>query len=290
MRVSAQSRAGDPVSIDANYLIGCDGGNSAVRKQMGVALLGDAEIARMRTTFVRCPELINLFPGKPAWMTWVFNPRIAGTVVAIDGEALWLIHRTVPRSMDSYEALDFDRSVRDVLGVNEGFGWERISHQDWTGRRLVAANFRQGNVFLAGDAAQLWIPFAGYGMNAGIADGANLAWMLAAVLNGHADENLLAAHEAERHPITEQVSRLAMGKALEYMESASRRSIPPALEGNGLLGRLLRKRVGRKLIKINAPQFACEGLNFGYYYDQSPASLDALVARLKGAPAAAEQP
>lgn len=178
---------------------------------MGAKLVGDAEIAKSRTALVRCKAIKDLFPGKPAWMTWVLNPRTSGTVVAIDGEELWLVHRIVLMSKD-FGSVDRDQSIRDVLGVGPDFTWDVVHHQDWTARRLVAERFRSGNVFLCGDAAHIWVPFAGYGMNAGIADCMNLSWMLAAVLNGQADLRILEAHERERHPITEQVSKLAMDK------------------------------------------------------------------------------
>ena len=266
---TCESSAGEPLTINSRYLIGCDGGASSVRKQMGVRLRGDAEIAKFRSSLVRSRAIKDLFPGKPAWMAWALNPRATGTVVAIDGEALWLIHRGLSSSGE-FDSVDRDQSIRDVLGVGEDFTWEVVHHQDWTARRLVAERFRAGNVFLCGDAAHIWVPFAGYGMNAGIADGMNLSWMLAAVMNGQADERILQAHERERHPITEQVSKLAMGKALEYMERAGRRAIPKAIEKRHIVGRILRKRIGKRLYGINAPQFACEGLNFGYYYDNSP--------------------
>lgn len=266
---TCEKRSGETLTIRSRYLVGCDGASSSVRKQMGVRLLGDAEISKARSSLIRCPAIKDLFSGDPAWMSWVVNPRGSGTIVAIDGDELWLIHRIVSMNRD-FESVDRDESIRNVLGVGEDFTWDVVHHQDWTARRMVAARFRDGNVFIAGDAAHIWIPFAGYGMNAGIADCTNLSWMMAAVLNGQAGERLLEAHERERHPITEQVSRLAMGKALEYMDRAQRRSIPKVLESKGFLGRLVRKRLGRQLYDINWPQFACEGLNFGYFYDDSP--------------------
>ncbi len=257
-----EDRAGARSSIRSRYLVGCDGGSSPTRRQMGVPLVGDDAIGGTRSSLVRCPAIRHLFPGKPAWMSWVVNPRASGTVVAIDGEELWLIHRT--------DAVDPDRSIREVLGAGDDLTWEVVHHQDWTARRLVAERFRDGNVFICGDAAHIWIPFAGYGMNAGIADCTNLSWMMAAVLNGQAGERLLDAHERERHPITEQVSRLAMDKAAQYARTAQRRRMPKVLESGSRLGEIARNRLGKQLYDMNWPQFACAGLNFGYYYDDSP--------------------
>ena len=112
------------------------------------------------------------------------------------------------------------------------------------------------------------MPYAGYGMNAGIADAADLAWLLAATLDGWADPTILDAYAAERQPITEQVSRFAMDFALKVMKH--RRSIPPEVEWDGPEGDAARARVGQEAYELNVRQYCCGGLNFGYFYDASP--------------------
>ena len=145
-----------------------------------------------------------------------------------------------------------------------------MHHEDWVGRRLVAERFRDGNVFIAGDAAHLWVPYAGYGMNAGIADSVELAWLFAAVLDGWAPEAILDSYEAERLPITDQVSRLAMDLVLENAAALAERPPTPELADPGPTGEELRATIGPILRDLNVPQFAPEGLNFGYFYDASP--------------------
>src|SRR5262249_33693311 len=102
------------------------------------------------------------------------------------------------------------------------------------GRRLVSNRFQNNRVFIAGDAAHLWIPHAGYGMNAGIADAASLSWMLAAVLNGWAASNILEAYQAERQPITDQVSRFAFNMAKNV--SQQRREVSAEIERQNDMG------------------------------------------------------
>ena len=261
---------GREIRISARYLIGCDGGASSVRKTLGIKLLGDAELGRTRTTLVRSKDIKPLFGERRlAWMNWISNPNVSGNVIAINGDDLWLLHRTVPPSID-FEALDLDQSIRDLLGVDCEFQYESLHHQDWTGRRLVAERFREGRAFLAGDAAHLWVPYAGYGMNAGIADATNLSWLLSAVIQGWGHESILDAYEAERLPITDQVSRLAMGKMAENAAAIAKRTMPSHLGEDSERGRTARTQLGEQLFALNVPQMAPEGLNYGYYYDQSP--------------------
>jgi 2-polyprenyl-6-methoxyphenol hydroxylase-like FAD-dependent oxidoreductase len=265
----ARRRDGEEVVLTTRFLVGCDGGRSTIRKTMGVALVGDAELGRTRTSLVRTRDIRPLFGDRrPAWMSWVVNPEVRGTVVAIDGSELWLLHRLVPG--DDFESIDLDASIQALIGADEPIGYEVVHHEDWTGRRLVAERFRDGNVFLAGDAAHLWVPYAGYGMNAGIADGVELAWLLSAVLTGWAPPAILDAYEAERLPITDQVSRLAMDLVLQNAAALADRPPTPELADPGPAGDERREVIGPILRDLNLPQFAPEGLNFGYFYDDSP--------------------
>jgi 2-polyprenyl-6-methoxyphenol hydroxylase-like FAD-dependent oxidoreductase len=262
---------GEAVIVRGRFLVGCDGGRSTIRRIMGVSLQGDAGLGRTRSSLIRAPGLRALFgERRPVWMSWVSNPRIRGTVIAIDGEAVWLVHRSLGARQTEFADLDFDQSIRDVLGVGPDFSWEVLNHEDWVGRRLVAERFRDGAVFIAGDAAHLWVPFAGYGMNAGVADAMSLSWMLCAVAKGWAPESLLNAYEAERQPITDQVSRLAIGKVMENAAVLGAGAVPPTIEEAGPAGDDLRATLGARLREINLAQFAPAGLNFGYFYDRSP--------------------
>ena len=167
-----------------------------------------------------------------------------------------------------FDSVDRDQSIREILGVGPDFRYEVISMEDWVGRRLLSNRFRDRRVFLAGDAAHLWVPYAGYGMNAGIADAINLSWLLAACVQGWADERILDAYEAERQPITEQVSHFAMDHAQKMIRA--RRAVHADIEAPGAVGDALRAEIGREAYELNVQQFCCAGLNFGYFYTGSP--------------------
>jgi 2-polyprenyl-6-methoxyphenol hydroxylase-like FAD-dependent oxidoreductase len=253
--------------IHAEFIVGCDGARSLVRKSIDASLQGTPIIQRVQSTYVRAPKLLDMM-GEPAWMTLSLNPRRCGTVVAIDGRENWLIHNHLNREDETFESVDRDGSIRDILGVDPDFEYEILSKEDWVGRRLVADRFRKGRAFICGDAAHLWMPYAGYGMNAGIADATNLAWLLAACLQGWAAPAILDAYEAERLPITEQVSHFAMDMAGKVL--GQRRTVPDEIEQPGAEGDAVRQRVGQAAYDLNVQQYCCGGLNFGYFYDCSP--------------------
>ena len=189
-------------------------------------------------------------------------------VYAIDGRERWLVHNYMKMGETDFDAVDRDGCIRTILGVGADFKYDIISKEDWFGRRLIANRFRERCAFIAGDAAHIWVPYAGYGMNAGIADAMNLSWLLSAHLNGWAPLAILDAYEAERWPITSQVSRFAMSHA--EAEIRRRGAVPVEIEEAGPRGERVRQQVGRLAYEINVQQYACAGLNFGTYYDRSP--------------------
>ncbi|WMT77644.1 FAD-dependent oxidoreductase [Bradyrhizobium sp. Ash2021] len=253
---------------NCRYLIGCDGARSVVRKAIGAELSGDAIVQRVQSTYIRAPGLIDLQQSARAWGTGAINPRRAGMVYAIDGSERWLVHNYMKPGEGDFDSVDRDYCLRTILGVDAGFDYEIISKEDWYGRRLIANKFRDRSAFIAGDAAHIWVPYAGYGMNAGIADAMNLSWLLAAHLNGWAPPAILDAYEAERWPITSQVSKFAMSHA--EAEIRRRGAVPDEIEDPGPQGERAREEVGRLTYEINVQQYACAGLNFGTYYDRSP--------------------
>jgi len=254
--------------MECRFLVGCDGARSVVRKAIGAELSGDAVIQQVQSTFIRAPGLIDRQQHANAWGTGAINPRRSGMVYAIDGSERWLVHNYMRPGETDFDAVDRDAAIRTILGVGADFNYEIISKEDWFGRRLIANKFRAGSAFIAGDAAHIWVPYAGYGMNAGIADAMNLSWLLAAHLNGWAPLAILDAYEAERWPITSQVSRFAMSHA--EAEIRRRGAVPQEIEEAGPRGERARQDVGRLAYEINVRQYACAGLNFGTYYDRSP--------------------
>lgn len=266
---------GDDIEISSRFMVGCDGGSSIVRKKIGSKLTGDAIVQRVQSSYIRAPRLLDMLRdqgGIPAWNSFAMNPRRSGSIYAIDGRETFLVHAYLGESEKEFEAVDRDEAIRVMLGVDAGFRYELLSKEDWIGRRLVADKFRDRRVFICGDACHIWVPFAGYGMNAGIADATNLSWLLAAHHQGWADEGILDAYERERLPITEQVSHFAMNHAQAM--TLARKSVPSQIEEEGPIGDAVRAAIGKSAYDLNVQQYCCAGLNFGYFYQNSPIIVD----------------
>ena len=268
VKATLESENGERFEIHAKFLIGCDGGGSFVRKAIGAQLEGDPVIQRVQSTFIHAPGLTALMEAKPAWSTVNLNPRRAGSVFTIDNDDRFLVHNYLRPHETDFAAIDRDRSLRIILGIDDDFQYEVLRVEDWIGRRMVANKIREGRIFLAGDAAHIWVPYGGYGMNAGIADAADLTWLLAAHLQGWGGAGMLDAYQAERLPITEQVSQFAMNRAEILIRK--RGSIPDAIEDDTPEGETARIDFGKVCYELNLPQYCCGGLNFGYFYDASP--------------------
>ncbi len=269
--VTASARAldtGEALTFRARFLVGCDGGKSPTRRGIGAKLVGDPVVQRVQSSYIRAPELLSFQEGPRAWVNFSLNPRRSGSVYAIDGRETFLIHNYLREEEADFESVDRDWAIRAILGTAADFDYEIISKEDWFGRRLVADKFREGRVFLCGDSAHLWVPYAGYGMNAGLADAANLAWLLAAALNGWGAPGILDAYVRERQPITEQVSHFAMNHA--HAMAKQRGAVPKEIEDDTPEGEAARLKLGHLAYDLNVQQYCCGGLNFGYYYDNSP--------------------
>ena len=255
-------------SIACDYLVGCDGASSFVRKSIGSEFVGSPVLQYAQSSYIRAPQLRSLLPGKPAWLYFSLNPRRCGVTMAVDGRETWNLQNFSYPGETGLDHLDRDWVIRSILGVGPDFEYELLSSEDWIARRLVASKFRDRRVFICGDAAHVWMPLGGFGMSAGIADAANLAWKLAGVLHGWATPAIFDAYEAERQPITDQASRIISDIGSKVM--MQRNQLSPEIERLDAIGETARAAAGRLAYALDVEQQCCGGLNFGYFYDRSP--------------------
>lgn len=265
--VIRESSTGATRTVRARYVAGCDGGASVVRRAIGARLEGDAEAAERRLSiYFRSDELVSLLGDKPGWMYWWYGPELRGSFLQLDGSSLFLCHARVPEGMDP-EDLDPDRVLDAAIGRQ--IPHEKIQVIRWTPRRLVADKFRDGRIILAGDAAHLWLPLGGFGMNTGIADAVGLGWRLAAIVGGTGSELLLDDYEVERRSVGEATSRAAL-KIDRDMTAIGR---DPALHEDSPRGADLRLEAGRLIQAIDRKQWHSQGVQFGSRYENSPGTL-----------------
>ena len=144
---------------------------------------------------------------------------------------------------------------------------EILSMGTWlAGHALVAQRFRQGRVFLAGDAAHLFTPTGGLGYNTAVEDAVNLAWKLAAAVRGAAGPGLLDSYEAERLPLAERNTR----HARHFADSVGLFVARPELDEDSERGVQARALASEHLDRHARLEFNIPGVTFGGRYDTSP--------------------
>lgn len=249
-------------TVHADWLVGCDGTRSTVRRQLGLRYEGVDRILQVISVYFRSAELTAL-DARPAWMTFTFNPHHVGAVTAIDGERTWVSHHHFQPELD-ISGIEPAELLEATIG--RAIDFETLDVIPWTARAMVVNRYRAGRVFLAGDAAHDWVPAAGFGMNAGIGDAVDLAWKLAGVHRGWGGPALLESYETERRPLGATVARALsqVGASLFTLEPRMRVHEP------GEAGAAARAELARILPAVERGAHQAVGLNFGYQYDPSP--------------------
>ncbi|MGB8679737.1 MAG: FAD-dependent monooxygenase [Pseudolabrys sp.] len=178
--------------LSAQYLVGCDGGASNVRRQLGIKLHGDANLLQLRQALYRCDDLFERIPiGKGR------HYHVADTY------STFLIVQDSTRHFTLHSVVDSDDDMKTMFEktVAMPVKYEMLSCAPWRQNLLLADHYGHGRVFLAGDAVHLVIPTGGLGMNSGVGDAVDLSWKLAATLKGWGGPALLASYEIERRQV-----------------------------------------------------------------------------------------
>ena len=269
--VSVDLASGDPVRAD--YVVGCDGAHSAVRRLVGIDFVGKQYETHILLADVRLalPPAEPLFGRTSAEGAVIIIPFGDGWFRAIAWDRL---REQAPLS----EPVTVDE-MRDAFGriAGEDFG---MSDMRWSSRflseRRQARHYRAGRVFLAGDAAHVHSPLGGQGMNTGIGDAMNLGWKLAATVRGSAPPWLLDSYERERHPVgasvlklTDAFNQLVLGRSA--VRRALRRVVIRSLFGIPRSRRLVggrlsgvgiaypRPRGDDRMVGARMPDIECDG-------------------------------
>ncbi|MER7584741.1 FAD-dependent monooxygenase [Kitasatospora sp. NPDC097691] len=211
--------------VRARYLIGADGHRSPVRQALGIATHGPGVLHHVANIVFEA-DLTALLRGRRISVCYIDRPE-AGTLLAMfERQDRWLL--MVPYHPEHGEHLDDFTPERCLELVRTATGDPTLDArivptldgasrpvQGWELAARVADRFRDGRVFLAGDAAHVVSPAGGFGANTGVQDAHNLVWKLAAVLNGWAGPDLLDSYEPERQPVAETTCAFSAAKQHE---------------------------------------------------------------------------
>jgi 2-polyprenyl-6-methoxyphenol hydroxylase-like FAD-dependent oxidoreductase len=258
-------------TVAADYLVGCDGAASTVRRALGIALEGKGLLGHAVNMFFRAPNLLEICGKRPGtFFIPVDATGVWGNLRIIDPrQGLWRLMVNETGSGTTPDKVDKEAALRRALGRDLAVDWVDVNV--WRRQSVVAERYAQGRVFLAGDAVHQVSPTGALGMNTGIGDAVDLGWKLAAVLKGWGGADLLASYDAERRPIGQR--NVKMATAFHALQSGYGDGLA-ALEEESAAGTALRQRLGSMLVEQLGAEFRTMGLQLGYRYDRSPICVD----------------
>ena len=254
-------------AIGASYMVGCDGGASTVRKQLGIKLRGEYNILELRQALYRCDELFERLPigkGPGRGRHYHVADGNNGFLIMQDSTKHFTLHAVVEK--DAAMNAMFERTV--AIPVK----YEMLTCAPWRQNLLLADRYRDGRVFLAGDAVHLVIPTGGLGMNSGVGDAIDLSWKLAATLQGWGGPALLDSYESERR----QVGDRNVG-ASRYASLGRRKwhaQYRPNIRENTPEGAATRENLVRVASVEQPKSNEMIGAELGYRYVDSPIVCD----------------
>ena len=263
-------------TVRSAYLAACDGGGSPTRRALGIRMNGRGRMRPNVSFFFESDEFLRVHERGLGNLYFVFAPDCFGVFTAIDGRRRWSFQ---------FYFLDPAKETRDLdpedilfRAVGRPFAFELKGVQHWHHHQSVARSWRSrgpeaaldgapGRVFLAGDAAHLFAPTGGVGMNTGIGDAVDLGWKLDAVLTGWGGPGLLASYEHERKPVAVRNSVISANNS-DKIDMVMDET-PPEIEDDSPGGARARTEVSQK-IRWMARQFNSAGTHLGHRYVDSP--------------------
>ena len=266
--------------LASRHLVGADGAGSDVREALGITMSGEEEVASaVSITFAA--DLRELVRTRPGVLHWLYGPPRRGTLIAHDPRRLWALSIKLPPGrvdMTQYRGDHALALIREALGPGAGdVAIEVLGVMPWTMRAQVADAFRSGGAFLAGDAAHRFPPTGGLGLNTGVQDAHNLAWKLAAVLDGWAADALLDTYGAERSAVATRNARQSLTNFAELAPLSVLAEAPPESDPERLeswLGEPGRAEQIAAAIERQRPHFDSLALQLGFSYDPGDEPID----------------
>ncbi|MFI5979830.1 FAD-dependent oxidoreductase [Streptomyces sp. NPDC051555] len=224
---------GEHIRVRADFLIAADGPRSPVREALRIPQTGGGELFHNVSITFRSHQLTEVLGDLRFIVCYLIRPGADGALLPVDNDTLWVFH--APWHPDQGETLEDFTDERCVRQIREAIGVPDLDvaiggKAPWHAAERVAVRYSSGRVFLAGDAAHEMCPTGAFGSNTGIQDAHNLAWKIAAVLDGSAGIELLDTYEAERLPVARATSERASARSAEHSHPGF---APPPTMGSG---------------------------------------------------------
>lgn len=282
--------SGKTYTVRAQYALGCDGGRT-VGAQVGVELEGTRDFIYTATVhfsadlsayihdpevLIRCnwsPQTGNMSVLMPMGPNWGAHPQewVLHQTFPADDTRLWDDEKIIALMNASLGIADFDPEIHIITR--------------WSFEALVAPRTRIGRVFLVGDAAHRHGPTGGLGMNSAIQDARNLAWKVAAVLNGQAGDELLDTYEEERLPVARRNVERSTENAMHHMVIGEALGMDPASTPEQNWAKMRRmwshapedaqvRRAVREAVAQQSQEFVEHNVEYGYRYESAAIVAD----------------
>jgi putative polyketide hydroxylase len=210
---------GDERTVRADYLIAADGPRSPVRERLGIGHTGIGDLFHSVSIAFQAKRLAEAVGDRRFFCAYLTNEQCPSVLLPVDNEELWALHAPLHAELgETLEDFNDERcaaAIRTATGVPD-LEVKITGKAQWTAAERVAERFSDGRVFLAGDSAHEMSPTGAFGSNTGIQDAHNLAWKLAAVLDGWAGPGLLETYDLERRPVAVATSARAAARSAEH--------------------------------------------------------------------------
>ncbi|MCX4820084.1 FAD-dependent monooxygenase [Streptomyces sp. NBC_01142] len=229
---------GEQSIIRSEYLVAADGPRSPIREQLHIGQTGPGDLFHNVSITFRSRQLADVLGDRRFIVCYLTNPEADGALLPVDNREQWVFH--APWHPDRGETLEDFTDERCIEHIRRATGVldldvEITGRAPWHAAERVAERYSSGRVFLAGDSAHEMSPTGAFGSNTGIQDAHNLAWKLAAVLDGWAGPELLETYGSERQPVARATSERASSRSAEHSHPGYAPAITPGGRQGGIL-------------------------------------------------------
>ncbi|PBI87717.1 2,4-dichlorophenol 6-monooxygenase [Variovorax boronicumulans] len=274
------------------YVLACDGAGSLIRRQLGIQMEGPPSMARFAHAYFKA-DLSAYLGEESGPVHFISGPEVRGAFIGFDLESTWAFLCMMPEGVteQDYQGEVMLELIRRALGDPKA-EVDLVMVNGWNMSAQVAERFQDGPFFLVGDSAHRFPPTGGLGLNTGVQDAHNIAWKLAAVLQGRAGPSLLDSYTEERQPVASQNRDRSLSNAMKMADvdqaigTQTLAPVNPAIVHQPVVAASLQDlhdespQARSRLEKIHAaiaqqrPHFESLQMELGYAYDTSAQPSD----------------